>query len=196
MILYTLIGLEIIKLKGKFKLISNDRIPLGSIYNNSFDKPNNNVATKTVKVNAKSEPQDTEQFSINNTPAFQSHPSNSITLNLPKQSPISFRHYILMPLIFFIVLLATWIPLTVNRVYAFVDPGYVSYPLLVAVGAMGSLRGFWNGILFITMGMKGWKKQKRLKRGTFTIKVCEIIQLDLQPIDCLACPSLVKLPDK
>lgn len=170
-ILYFIIGLEVFKLKSNFELLSNNHIPLGSTYIVEFDQQNNSTADNNVDMTSKSqslhvaETQDAEQFSINNTPAFRSRPSNSFTVKLPKQSLISFRHYILMPLIFFIVLLATWVPLTINRVYAFIDPGYVSYPLLLSVGTMGSLRGFWNGILFIAIGIKGWKREKGWRKG-------------------------------
>lgn len=171
MILYFVIGLEIFKLKGKFKVISHDRIPLGSTYNASFDQPDNNINITNIKSDPLhiTELHDSEPFSINRTTSHnpttshKRHPSSKITLN-SKQSPISFRHYLVMPLIFFIILLATWVPLTINRVYAFIHPDQEPYPLLVAVGAMGSLRGFWNGILFVTMGVKGWKRQKRMER--------------------------------
>ena len=165
MILYFVIGLEIFKLKGKFKVISNDRIPLSSTYNTSFDQPTNNTTITTTKSDPLhiTELNDSEPFSINRTTSHKRHPSSRITLNT-KQSPISFRHYLVMPLIFFIILLATWVPLTINRVYAFIHPKQEPYPLLVSVGAMGSLRGFWNGILFVTMGVKGWRRQRRIER--------------------------------
>lgn len=168
MILYFIIGIEIFKLKGKFKVISNDRIPLSSTYNASFDQPNNNTNITTTKSDPLhiTELHDSEPFSINRTTSHKRHPSSKITLN-SKQSPISFRHYLIMPLIFFIILLATWVPLTINRVYAFIHPGQEPYSLLVSVGAMGSLRGFWNGILFVTMGVKGWRRQKRMERRLF-----------------------------
>lgn len=168
MILYFIIGIEIFKLKGKFKVISNDHIPLSSTYNASFDQPNNNTNITTTKSDPLhiTELHDSEPFSINRTTSHKRHPSSKITLN-SKQSPISFRHYLIMPLIFFIILLATWVPLTINRVYAFIHPGQEPYSLLVSVGAMGSLRGFWNGILFVTMGVKGWRRQKRMERRLF-----------------------------
>jgi prepilin signal peptidase PulO-like enzyme (type II secretory pathway) len=80
---------------------------------------------------------------------------------------MSFRQYMLMPLMFFVVLLAIWVAPTTNRIYAFIDPDYVSFPLLLAVGSMGSLRGFWNGVVFISIGMKGRKRQKKLERRTY-----------------------------
>jgi len=78
--------------------------------------------------------------------------------------PVSFRQFILMPLMFFLVLLAIWVAPTINRVSAFINPSYSSYPLLLAVGCTDSLRGFWNGVIFITLGMKERKRQKALQR--------------------------------
>ncbi|KAK4232913.1 hypothetical protein C8A03DRAFT_39425 [Achaetomium macrosporum] len=78
-------------------------------------------------------------------------------------SSLSFRQYILMPLFFFIALLLVWVAPSTNRVAAFVDPSFASYPLLLVVGATGSLRGFWNGIVFVVVGMRSWKRRKKAK---------------------------------
>jgi prepilin signal peptidase PulO-like enzyme (type II secretory pathway) len=75
-----------------------------------------------------------------------------------------------MPLLFFVVLLAVWVAPTTNRISSFVDPKYLSYPLLLAVGATGSLRGFWNGVVFITIGMKERKRQKEIKRTGHAVR--------------------------
>jgi hypothetical protein len=56
-----------------------------------------------------------------------------------------------------------WVAPTVNRIHTFIDSTYVSYPLLLSVGVCGSLRGFWNGVVFIVVGMKERKRQKHLK---------------------------------
>ncbi|KAK1757172.1 hypothetical protein QBC47DRAFT_175962 [Echria macrotheca] len=77
-----------------------------------------------------------------------------------KRSSLSFRQYILMPLFFFLALLSVWVAPSTNRVGSFVDPGFGSYPLLVAVGISGSLRGFWNGLVFVTVGIKSWKRRR------------------------------------
>ncbi|OAA56294.1 cyclic-AMP receptor protein [Niveomyces insectorum RCEF 264] len=79
------------------------------------------------------------------------------------RSALSLRQYILMPVLFFVVLLAIWVAPSTNRVASFVDPSYVSFPLYLAVGSTGSLRGFWNGVVFITVGMRSRQSQKRLE---------------------------------
>jgi len=65
-----------------------------------------------------------------------------------------------MPMMIFVALLAVWVAPSTNRVWTFVDPSFESYPLLLAVGSTGSLRGFWNGVAFITLGMKARQRQK------------------------------------
>jgi hypothetical protein len=90
-------------------------------------------------------------------------PANRAPMNYQssQQRRVSFKQYILMPSLFFLALLATWVAPTINRVTTFVNPDSESFPLLLAVSAFGSLRGFWNGVIFITMGMKGWKRRAR-----------------------------------
>jgi hypothetical protein len=78
---------------------------------------------------------------------------------LPRRSSLSLRQYILMPVFFFLALLTVWVAPSTNRVASFINPNFSSYPLLVAVGATGSLRGFWNGLIFITLGMKSRRKR-------------------------------------
>jgi len=159
-----------------FKSIGSDHITLDTIVsanNVSFDHFNN-AATMTVEVNVQSQPvhiaklhdrKETGFASLSKCSISTSHlcPSDSIALvhRPPNRSPVSFRQYILMPLMFFVVLLAIWVAPTTNRISAFINPDYVSYPLLLAVGSMGSLRGFWNGVVFITIGMKERKRQKK-----------------------------------
>jgi hypothetical protein len=78
----------------------------------------------------------------------------------PSGSPLSFRQYILMPLFFFFALLLVWVCPSTNRVAIFVNPDFFSYPLHLMVGITGSLRGFWNGIVFVVVGMRSWKRRK------------------------------------
>lgn len=181
MMLYCLVGIEILKRRHAFKSIGSDYITLDTIVsanNVSFDHFNNAVAM-TVEVNVQSQPvhiaklddgKETGFASLSNCSISTSHirPSDSIVSDHrpPNRPPVSFRHYILMPLMFFVVLLAIWVAPTTNRISAFINPSYVSYPLLLAVGSMGSLRGFWNGVVFITIGMKARKRRKKLEKRT------------------------------
>jgi hypothetical protein len=179
MVLYCLVGIEILKRRYAFKSIGSGSIPLDTIVstgNVSFDHSNNAVAM-TVEANVQSQLVHIAKLHDKKESAFASKCSSSTSQLRPSEnialdhrplnrSLISFRQYILMPLMFFVVLLAIWVAPTTNRVSAFINPDFVSYPLLLAVGSMGSLRGFWNGVIFIIVGMKVRKRRKRLERRT------------------------------
>ncbi|KAL5333987.1 hypothetical protein BJX70DRAFT_403016 [Aspergillus crustosus] len=68
-----------------------------------------------------------------------------------QKSAVSLRKFLLMPMLFFLALLTTWVTPTINRLYAFRHPGEEPYPLMVGVAVLGSLRGFWNGIIFVSL---------------------------------------------
>jgi hypothetical protein len=192
MILYGLVGVEILKWRREFRSVSNNYITLDTLVdthtNISFDHFDNAVqvdaATMTVEVNAEqpgniSQLHDAEEKGSGGNSLSKSSITTShlrvparipIDQRIPVKAPVSFRQYILMPLLFFVVLLAVWVAPTTNRISSFVDPKYLSYPLLLAVGATGSLRGFWNGVVFITIGMKERKRQKEIKRTGHAVR--------------------------
>ncbi len=74
-----------------------------------------------------------------------------------------------MPLMIFVVLLTIWVAPSINRISSFINPNFQSFPLLVAVGLTGSLRGFWNGVVFIIIGMKTRKRRKWLDKGAVNL---------------------------
>ncbi|KAJ5204357.1 uncharacterized protein N7498_005236 [Penicillium cinerascens] len=177
LVIYCLIGIEISRLREDFKLTSDDHIALTSASTitstNSFNNGNSTVTT-TVKSDPSNNPthvvdsQIISQSSIEHVSVPRPLTSNftqPLNTQSPKQRRISIKQYILMPSLFFLALLATWVTPTINRVSAFIRPDYQSYSLLLAVSALGSLRGFWNGIIFITMGMKGWKHRAKERRS-------------------------------
>lgn len=82
----------------------------------------------------------------------------------PQQRRVSLRQYVIMPSLFFLAMLATWIAPTINRISEFVHRKHGTHSLLLAVSTLGSLRGFWNGVIFITIGMKGWKRRASERR--------------------------------
>lgn len=178
-IIYCLVGIKIFNLKRKFKLIRKDHISLSS-------KASNNAISVTVQADSHPQSQshplnlvrsrDIKEPSIQtviSSSATHQSSDSSLTLiqKLPDQSPMLLRQYLLMPILFFLILLATWVVPTINRVSSFVNPKFQSYGLMIAVGAMGSLRGFWNGVLFIAIGLKGWKRQRDLDRRLVGSKV-------------------------
>jgi len=173
MLIYCLVGIEIFKRRSALNSISNDFISLDtvvSIDDTSFDS-SNNTSTPAVEISDQSHPTRTVESrdgkaSITSTSNL--HPSGNLAANpvRPRQSSLSFRQYVLMPLMFFVVLLSVWVVPSINRVSSFVSPGHEQFGLLLGVGSTGCLRGFWNGVVFITIGMKAGKSQEKLERAT------------------------------
>ncbi len=52
--------------------------------------------------------------------------------------------------LFFISLLVTWVPSSINRVYSLIYPDSISVPYAYAAGVVLSLMGFWNSVIYIT----------------------------------------------
>ncbi|QKX56940.1 uncharacterized protein TRUGW13939_04048, partial [Talaromyces rugulosus] len=155
MILYCLVGIQVFKLKKKFNIAQTDHIQLSSVTtkeNESDRRTSDASQAEELGIHAKS----------GHILESQEEPVLFVPRVSHQQTAISFRHFVLMPLIFFLVLLSTWVAPTINRVSAFVRQDQTSYPLLIAVVATGSLRGFWNGVVFLTIGMKGRKRNEKL----------------------------------
>ncbi|KAL2815271.1 hypothetical protein BDW59DRAFT_177703 [Aspergillus cavernicola] len=127
LVLYFVIAHEIFKLRHELMLTHTDCLVLSSATpsNESIERTNNDDM-KSIE-----------------TPIIR------------QQSAVSLRKFLLMPILFFLALLTTWVAPTINRIYAFKHPGEEPYPLMVSVAALGSLRGFWNGIIFVSMRSKG-----------------------------------------
>ena len=53
-------------------------------------------------------------------------------------------------LLFFVSLLFTWVPSSMNRVYSLLYPDSVSYGLNFAAALVLPLMGFWNAVIYIT----------------------------------------------
>ncbi|KAJ5625353.1 hypothetical protein N7510_001662 [Penicillium lagena] len=182
MIIYCLIGIEISRLRDELNLSADDHIALtsNSADKNPFDGSNGTVTIVESDPRNKSPPISTSQITsqssveCTSTPLASSSPISLLKSKSPKQRSVSFKEYILMPSLFFLALLATWVTPTINRVSTFIHPNYQSYSLLLAVSALGSLRGFWNGIIFITVGVKGWRRRS-LNGGAADMKVSEMI---------------------
>ncbi|KAL3709034.1 hypothetical protein TMatcc_002823 [Talaromyces marneffei ATCC 18224] len=182
MILYILVGVKVIKLRHQFIASHADHIALSSnvsINNHSFDHSNTSVAV-TVEVDIQTQPA-LSSDDQKGPRSFINQPSSPSPVIFnhehSRQSHVSFRQYILMPMVFFLVLLATWVAPTINRISALVNPNHSSYSLMVAVGAMGSLRGFWNGVVFISIGMKSWRRESRFQKWRPGDKVKDMARL-------------------
>ncbi|KAK3903706.1 hypothetical protein C8A05DRAFT_43091 [Staphylotrichum tortipilum] len=117
--------------------------------------PTSTITTATAKYYAPTTTTTitTKYYSSSTTPI-------AARINPTKTSSLSFRQYILMPLFFFLAMLTVWVAPSTNRVASFINPTFSSYPLLLLVGITGSMRGFWNGIVFVVVGMRSWKRRK------------------------------------
>ena len=51
--------------------------------------------------------------------------------------------------LFFVSLLVTWVPSSINRVYSLIYPESISVPYAYAAGIVLSLMGFWNSVIYI-----------------------------------------------
>ncbi|KID61320.1 GPCR, family 2-like protein, partial [Metarhizium hybridum] len=168
MVIYVLVGIEIVKRKGALQSFNSDPVPLEDSIASTADTPYKSSERRATEGN----------FPLRHGHASVSHSgeespilppkarvATSHTVDTPtRHLSISFRQYILMPIFFFLALLSVWVAPSTNRVGAFVNPDFLSYPLLVSVCATGSLRGFWNGVIFITIGMKSQRRRGDLER--------------------------------
>lgn len=161
--LHGIVGREILKQRYLFRFIGNEYATmdiLNSASNGSFTHSNNDVAV-TAKFNESShsvhiaklfEREETKSVSSSKSASHLHALRSRHSARRPQnQSTVSFRQYGPMSLMLFVVLLAIWVASTVKRIGAFIDPDFLSYPLLLAVGSMGSLRGFWNGVVFSSL---------------------------------------------
>lgn len=164
MVLYFLVGIEILKQRQFFKSLDNEFVPIDNIsFNNGAVEGNGQSTIHT------SNQQEGKELVFENSISAESSsrqtPADSIAFDHqpPRRPPVSFGQYILMPVMFFFLLLMIWVAPTINRVASFINPNFVSYPLYLAVGSMGSLRGFCNAVVFIIVGMKERKRRKRMR---------------------------------
>jgi hypothetical protein len=93
-------------------------------------------------------------------------------------------------ILFFSVLLITWIPSSGNRVYSMVNGGDVSKPLFFASAFVLPLQGFWNAIIYIVTswaackslwgycvaGLAGWRDWAGVRwLGGRRVSIVEIV---------------------
>ncbi|KAG8422781.1 hypothetical protein J3459_010041 [Metarhizium acridum] len=168
MVIYVLVGIEIVKRRGALQSFNSDPVPLEDSIASTADTPCNKPESRVTEENAQSRHGHAPvSYSGEESPILTPKPSIRTfhTVATPtRHLSISFRQYILMPMFFFLALLSVWVAPSTNRVGAFVNPDFLSYPLLLSVGATGSLRGFWNGVIFITIGMKSQRRRDDLER--------------------------------
>ncbi|KAJ5963588.1 uncharacterized protein N7479_003464 [Penicillium vulpinum] len=166
LILYCLIGIELSRIRDEFELSDDDHIALTSGNSASSVTPaaeSNSKRKPSLNPESTITSDTTEQNTLSRLPAPREDPT---TRQNPNQRRVSLRKYVTMPSLFFLAMLATWIAPTINRIAEFMHHKHGKYSLLLSVSTLGSLRGFWNGVIFITIGMKGWKRRFREEDGS------------------------------
>ena len=73
--------------------------------------------------------------------------------------------YTFIASLFFVSLLVTWVPSSINRVYSLIHPEAVSVEYAYAAGVVLSLMGFWNSVIYIATS---WRACKKLFGGVFS----------------------------
>ncbi|KAJ5367197.1 hypothetical protein N7541_001138 [Penicillium brevicompactum] len=71
-------------------------------------------------------------------------------------------------MLFFIALLVTWVPSTVNRIYAFARPDDYSFGLFYASSFVLPLQGFWNSLIYVSVSWPAFKTLWRDLRSRST----------------------------
>lgn len=59
--------------------------------------------------------------------------------------------------LFFVSLLVTWVPSSINRVYSLIHPNSVNVYYSYAAGIVLSLMGFWNSVIYVTTSWRACK---------------------------------------
>ncbi|KAK4208914.1 hypothetical protein QBC37DRAFT_404831 [Rhypophila decipiens] len=178
--LYFRIGLEIIKRRQALLSISNESVQLDDTVLPLTPVPLPQTAKTSQETKAGESDIEPASSSWASTPTKASHVIQSVTplstptsttpilpcptpnsdsestsqnrIHLQRTSSLSFRQYIIMPLLFALTLFSVWVPSTVNRIVPTIDSSFHSYPLLVLAGTSCSMRGFWNAIVFVLVG--------------------------------------------
>ena len=60
-------------------------------------------------------------------------------------------------MLFFIALLITWVPSSINRIYSLMFPTKVSFGLSLASGLVLPLQGFWNTVIYVATSLPACK---------------------------------------
>lgn len=111
------------------------------------------IVTRTEEAAVSSRPNSGHMHkkpSFSNTPKSQGHraqskvyrPSGSID---PNKAALK---YCKCAMLFFLALIVTWVPSTVNRIYNIVRPEDVVFGLNLAAALVLPLQGFWNAIVY------------------------------------------------
>jgi hypothetical protein len=91
-----------------------------------------------------------------------SHPSSGPAT----QQTSTLYSYVLTSILFFVVIVITWVPSSLNRLYALIHPDWPpSYALNLAASIVLPLQGFWNAVIFTALSWRGWKRDRQRARA-------------------------------
>ncbi|PMD52941.1 uncharacterized protein K444DRAFT_497530, partial [Hyaloscypha bicolor E] len=96
------------------------------------------------------------QISINTNSMVQSQPHGVSTAECITNRTL--WSYFRCSFLFFIALVVTWIPSSINRIYSIANPGSSNYGLNFAGSLVLPLQGFWNAILYIAISTSACKE--------------------------------------
>ncbi|KAJ5761785.1 uncharacterized protein N7511_005167, partial [Penicillium nucicola] len=78
-------------------------------------------------------------------------------LDIQAKKNHSMRSYFRYSFIFFIAMVATWLPSFINRIYGIIDPAKTIFGLNLAGAFVLSLQGFWNAIIYTSTTLPVFK---------------------------------------
>jgi len=178
-LIYVIVGVDIYKKRSQLKKFSHPR---------PAPQQRGTLVSKTTKVEVTSEPAATHRprdpwelcrIGSSNSPT-PSYTEYSITIegagagrDSQAESPIltgidtnkASWGYARIAFIFFVALLATWVPSSVNRVYSLAHPQKNNFPMYFVASLVLPLQGFWNGLIYFTTSLPATRKLWRRWTG-------------------------------
>ncbi|KAI9763061.1 MAG: hypothetical protein M1840_000952 [Geoglossum simile] len=177
-LIYVIVGIDIFKKRSQLRKFSHPR-------------PNRStLVSKTTKVEVTSEPAAThrpknpwELRRVGSNPSpTPSYTEYSITIEsgpgvgrdsqverpLPSGNDYNSASwgYARIAFIFFVALLVTWVPSSVNRVYSLAHPEKANFPMNFVASLVLPLQGFWNGLIYFTTSLPATRKLWRRWTGS------------------------------
>ncbi|KAI9773015.1 MAG: hypothetical protein M1839_002245 [Geoglossum umbratile] len=178
-LIYVIVGIDIYKKRSQLRKFSHPR---------PAPQHRGTLVSKTTKVEVTSEPAATHKprdpwelcrIGSNSSPT-PSYMEYSITIegagvgrDSQAESPLptgidtnkASWGYARIAFIFFVALLVTWVPSSVNRVYSLAHPEKSNFPMNFVASLVLPLQGFWNGLIYFTTSLPATRKLWRRWTG-------------------------------
>ena len=125
--------------------------PISGAYNPASDSKSSNPSGDT---NRTSYPKYNVKISAGPRPPMAPHASTEYKQQKKNRAAMEANRaafgYTKVASLFFVSLLVTWVPSSINRVYSLIYPDDISVLYAYAAGIVLSLMGFWNSVIYIT----------------------------------------------